>query len=41
MVTSTRPKERRIDGCYEWPDLEPSIVDGLLSTTQRIGLHSH
>ena len=41
MVTSTRPKERRVDDCYEWPDLARSIVDGPLSTTQKIGLHSH
>jgi len=41
MVRSTRLKESRVGGCYEWPDLARSIVDGPLSTSQKIGLHSH
>jgi len=41
MVTSTRPKGGRVDGCYAWPDLARSIVGGPLSTNQKIGLHSH
>jgi len=40
MVTSTRPKEGRVDGCYEWSDQAPSIVDSPLSTAKKIGLHS-
>jgi|GEM_PF-5604714 len=40
MVTSTRSKEGRVDGCHEWPDLARSIVESPLSTTKKIGLYS-
>jgi len=40
MVTSARPEEGRVEGCYEWPDPVRSIVDGPLSATKKIGLRS-
>ena len=40
MVTIYRSHGSRVDDCYEWPDLAPSMVDCPLSTAKKIGLHS-